>query len=101
MALTLAERDALCTNDVFLGRVRCAVRCHASAILNQKEIDSKRMDWAASVFWAGKSACRIAAEMAGELSVRDAIVEAKTIDASDIADDTFLKAVGEICEKYS
>ncbi len=101
MSLTLADRDALTTNEAFVGRVRAAVRQRASAILaNVKEFKQEQSDWAARVFWASNCSCDIACKMAAQLSTDKNIIEAKNPDASDITDDTLQGAVDTICEKY-
>ncbi len=101
MALTLAQRDALTTNDKFLSRVRAAVRHRASVVLaNLKTATQAQSDWAARVFWASNCSCEIANRMAGQLTNDPVIIAAKDADGSDITDAALQGAVEAICEKY-
>ena len=99
MALTLAQRDALTTNTTFLGRVREAVRQHATTLLAGSPTNAQR-DWAATVYWGGKKGSQIAADLAPQLSCDPAITASLVGDGTDITDSSLQAAVDVICEKY-
>lgn len=102
MALTLAQRDVLTTNNDFLSRVRAAVGKQAQYYLDLGEsATTAQKDWAANVFWAGLRLNQIAANMAPQLVQNATVYGAAQPDASDVTDDALQGAVGAICGSYS
>lgn len=99
MALNLTQRDALTTNATFLGRVRQAVRQHATTLLAGAPTTAQTA-WCADVFWAGRRSNQIAADLAPQLCNDPAITGSTTGDGSDVTDVNLQAAVDAICEKY-
>lgn len=99
MALTLTQKDALATNATFLGRVRQAIRQHATYLIALPGTQTQ-LDWAAHVFWAARRCDQMAADMAGELTTQPNVANSETGDGSDVTDANLQAAVDAICEKY-
>lgn len=99
MALTYAQRDTLTTNANFLGRVRTAVRKHATSLLAGTPT-SAQLAWAANVYYSARRSNQIAADMAPQLCEDPAITGSSTGDGSDVTDASLQGAVDVICEKY-
>lgn len=100
MALTLAQRDTITTDAAFLGRVRQAVRQHATTLLAGSPTTAQT-NWAANVFWSGRRSNQIAADLAPQLANDPAVANSSTGNGSDITDASLQAAVDVICEKYS
>ena len=100
MGLTLAELDALTTNDAFLARVRQAVRERAAYVRGLPGASDAEKAWEARVL-QGQRAAQIAANMAGELVCDGAFAGLANADASDLTDSSLKTAVETYCEKYS
>ncbi len=101
MALTYTQRDSLATNSVFLGRVRTAVRYHASYLLANAGATQQQKDWAAQMFWAAHRSAQASADLAPQLCNDPAIIGATNADASDVSDAAVQGAVDVICENYA
>lgn len=99
MALTLSQRDTLTTNTTFLGRVRTAVRYHASFLLAGTPTPAQ-LSWCARVFWSGMRSSQIAADLAPQLCNDPAVTNSSVGDGSDITDTNLQAAVDIICENY-
>ncbi len=99
MALTYTQLDALTTNATFLGRVRTAVRKHATSLLAGSPT-AAQVSWCADVFQTGKRSNQIAADLAPQLCGDPAITGSSTGDGSDVTDASLQGAVDVICEKY-
>jgi hypothetical protein len=91
--------DALTTNTTFLGRVRTAVRNHATTLLAGTPTTVQR-DWSTNVYYAGKRSNQIAADLAPQVVEDPAIKNSTTGDASDVTDAALQAAVDVICENY-
>lgn len=102
MALTLAQRDVLSTNNDFLSRLRGALSKQGQYYLDVGEAaTAAQKDWAANLFWAGRRLNQVAADMAPQLTATGTIVGASQPDASDVTDEQFQGAVASICDRYS
>lgn len=99
MALTYAQLDTLTTNTSFLGRVRCAIRKHATTLLAGTPTNGQA-SWAANVYWGNRRSNQIAADMAPQLVNDPAITGSTTGDGTDVTDANLQAAVDVICEKY-
>lgn len=101
MALTYAQCDALTTNATFLGRVRTAVRAHATYLIALGVgATQAQKDWAAAVYWSGHRDAQIAADLAPQVSRDPTVTGSTTGDGSDITDAALQAAVDAICENY-
>lgn len=102
MALTLAQRDVLTTNNDFLSRVRAALGKQRQYYLDLGGGSTQaQKDWAANLFWAGRRLAQVAANLTPQLVQNAAIYGATNPDASDVSDDALQGAVGAICGSYS
>ncbi len=100
MALTYTQLDALTTNATFLGRVRTAVRHHATSLLAGSPTPAQA-SWCANVYQTGKRSSQIAADLAPQLCQDPAITASSTGDGSDVTDASLQSATDVICEKYN
>ena len=99
MALTYVQLDTLTTNTTFLGRVRTAVRKHATTLLAGTPTAAQSA-WCQQVFQQRKSS-QIAADLAPQVCDDPAVSGSTTGDGSDVTDAALQGAVDVICEKYS
>lgn len=99
MALSLAQKDALTTNDSFLARVRQSVRQHAVYLIALPG-NATQLDWANLMVGPNNRAGQAAADLAGRLVCDSAVADSTTGDASDVTDTALQTAVDTICEEY-
>ena len=99
MALTYTQLDALTVDATFLGRVRAAVRKHATTLLAGTPT-AAQLSWASNVYWGARRSNQIAADMAPQLVNDPAIANSSTGTGSDVTDAALQAAVDVICEKY-